>query len=73
MVYRMIQVGTGGMGSGWCRHILPPFVASVLDVRYLASVRSGTAGQAGGPVFTPGGAAGFGGGGGERIIIRSGP
>jgi predicted dehydrogenase len=24
----MIQVGTGGMGAGWCRHILPPFVAS---------------------------------------------
>jgi predicted dehydrogenase len=28
MAYRMIQVGTGGMGSGWCRHILPPFVES---------------------------------------------
>lgn len=28
MTYRMIQVGTGGMGAGWCRHILPPEVAS---------------------------------------------
>ncbi|TDE09905.1 Gfo/Idh/MocA family protein [Jiangella asiatica] len=25
--YRVIQVGTGGMGMAWCRHILPPFVA----------------------------------------------
>jgi predicted dehydrogenase len=24
----MIQVGTGGMGGGWCRHILPPEVAA---------------------------------------------
>jgi predicted dehydrogenase len=24
----MIQVGTGGMGAAWCRHILPPFVQS---------------------------------------------
>lgn len=28
MPLRMIQVGTGGMGNGWCRRILPPFVAS---------------------------------------------
>lgn len=25
--YRVIQVGTGGMGMAWTRHILPPFVA----------------------------------------------
>ena len=28
MTYRMIQVGTGGMGSFWCRGILPPFIES---------------------------------------------
>ena len=28
MTYRMIQVGTGGMGNFWCRRILPPEVAS---------------------------------------------
>jgi predicted dehydrogenase len=28
VTYRMIQVGTGGMGAAWCRAILPPFVAS---------------------------------------------
>ena len=27
MAYRMIQVGTGGMGAAWCRYILPPFRA----------------------------------------------
>ncbi|MCL6432112.1 MAG: Gfo/Idh/MocA family oxidoreductase [Anaerolineae bacterium] len=26
MPYRMIQVGTGGMGAAWCKMILPPFV-----------------------------------------------
>jgi predicted dehydrogenase len=26
VTYRVIQVGTGGMGAGWCRRILPPFV-----------------------------------------------
>lgn len=26
MVYRLIQVGTGGMGAAWCRAILPSFV-----------------------------------------------
>lgn len=26
MAYRMIQVGTGGMGAGWCKNILPPFI-----------------------------------------------
>ncbi|MDB4879181.1 MAG: hypothetical protein JWL60_627 [Gemmatimonadetes bacterium] len=54
------------------RRSLPPFVASVLDVRYLASVRSGTAGQFGGPTFAPGGAASFGGDGNVRVI-RIGP
>ncbi|MEJ7839021.1 MAG: Gfo/Idh/MocA family oxidoreductase [Thermomicrobiales bacterium] len=28
MTYRMIQVGTGGMGGGWCRNILPPEVVA---------------------------------------------
>lgn len=28
MSYRMIQVGTGGMGAYWCRHFLPPFIES---------------------------------------------
>jgi hypothetical protein len=55
---------------------LPAFVASYLDSRYLASIRSGTAGAGpqggfqgfgGGPVFVGGG------GGGERVIIRTGP
>jgi hypothetical protein len=50
------------------KRLLPTFVASVLDVRYLAGIRSGTAGQAGGPSFTPGGGAG--GFGGDRVIIR---
>jgi hypothetical protein len=62
------------------RRKLPALVASHLDVRYLAGVRSGTAGGSaggafgggfiggggGGGVFTGGG-----GGGGERIIIRN--
>ena len=26
MTYRMIQIGTGGMGAAWCRYILPPFL-----------------------------------------------
>jgi len=26
MTYRMIQVGTGGMGAYWCRHFVPEFV-----------------------------------------------
>src|SRR5262245_54183103 len=29
----MVQVGTGGMGAGWCRTILPPFVeAGAIEV-----------------------------------------
>jgi predicted dehydrogenase len=30
MTYRLIQVGTGGVGGFWCGAILPPFVASGL-------------------------------------------
>ena len=58
------------------RRRLPPLVASHLDPRYLAAVRSGTAGASagavpmmggiGGPIMLPTG----GGGGGERVIIR---
>ena len=56
----------------------PTLIASYLDTRYLAGIRSGTAGNTGGgafgggfiggggPVFIGGG----GGGGGERVIIR---
>ena len=56
---------------------LPTFVASYLDTRYLASIRSGTAGlgTGGGPFggFVPAGAemfVGGGGGGGARVEIR---
>ena len=57
---------------------LPTFVASYLDTRYLASIRSGTAGlgTGGGPFggFVPAGAdmimVGGGGGGGQRIEVR---
>lgn len=50
------------------RRKLPPLVASHLDTRYLAGIRSGTQGSTGGGVFV-GGMMG-GGGGGQRIIIR---
>jgi hypothetical protein len=57
------------------RRKLPSFVASYLDTRYLASIRSGTAGGAGGMTMFPGGAfvrgGGDGGGGGQVIIIRN--
>ncbi|MEP6732496.1 MAG: carboxypeptidase-like regulatory domain-containing protein [bacterium] len=53
---------------------LPSLVASHLDQRYLAGIRSGTAGNTGGGVFMGGFMGGFGGGGGggggDRIIIR---
>ena len=57
---------------------LPSLVASHLDRRYLAGIRSGTAGNTGGGVFMGGfmggfGGGGGGGGGGDRIIIRGGP
>jgi hypothetical protein len=44
---------------------LPPLVASHLDKRYLAGIRSGTQGTTGGGVFVP-----MMGGGGGRVIIR---
>jgi hypothetical protein len=47
---------------------LPPLVASHLDQRYLAGIRSGTQGNTGGGVFVP--FMGGGGGGGQRVIIR---
>ena len=50
---------------------LPSLVASHLDTRYLAGIRSGTAGSTGGGVFMGGFMGGFGGGGGgQRIEIR---
>jgi hypothetical protein len=62
------------------RRKLPAVVASYLDTRYLASIRSGTAGAGGGPMMFPGGMftmpvggmrTGGGGGGGDVIIIRN--
>jgi hypothetical protein len=62
------------------RRKLPSFVASYLDTRYLASIRSGTAGSFGGMSMFPGGGGvgmtrveggGPGGGGGQVIIIRN--
>jgi hypothetical protein len=63
------------------RRKLPALVASHLDTRYLAGIRSGTQGNTGGGVFMGGpmpammgGGAVMGGGGGiERVIIRQGP
>ena len=59
---------------------LPTLVTSHLDKRYLAGIRSGTAGNTGGGAFMGGmfmggfgGGFGGGGGGGERVIIRGGP
>ncbi|HJP87291.1 MAG TPA: TonB-dependent receptor [Gemmatimonadaceae bacterium] len=60
------------------RRKLPPFIASYLDTRYLASIRSGTAGAGGGPMMFPAGdtfrtpaPGGGAGGGGQVIIIRN--
>jgi len=60
------------------RRKLPSYVASYLDTRYLASIRSGTAGGTGGMTMFPGGGfgtvrvdGGGGGGGGNVIIIRN--
>jgi hypothetical protein len=62
------------------RRKLPAFIASYLDTRYLASIRSGTAGAGNGPMMFPGGLnmpagagvrVGGGGGGGDVIIIRN--
>jgi hypothetical protein len=53
------------------RRKLPSLVASHLDTRYLASIRSGTTGSAGAPMMFPGGMMPVGaGGGGNQIIIR---
>jgi hypothetical protein len=56
------------------RRKLPSFIASSLDTRYLASIRSGTAGGQGGMQMFPGmmmmPMGGGPGGGGETIIIR---
>ncbi|MFN2637646.1 MAG: TonB-dependent receptor [Gemmatimonadaceae bacterium] len=54
------------------RRKLPSLVASYLDTRYLASIRSGTAGAPGGMMMMPGGMmpAGGGQGRGDVIIIR---
>jgi hypothetical protein len=56
------------------RRKLPPYIASYLDTRYLASIRSGTAGAGNGVMF--GGTGGYGiftrtgdGGGGNQVII----
>ena len=57
------------------RRKLPSYVASYLDTRYLASIRSGTAGGTGGMMMFPGGGFGTmrveggGGGGGNQVII----
>jgi hypothetical protein len=54
---------------------IPTFVTPYLDTRYLASVRSGTAGTGLGMIMMPGGMAvpaGIGGGGGQVIEIRRG-
>ncbi|MFL5487543.1 MAG: carboxypeptidase regulatory-like domain-containing protein [Gemmatimonadaceae bacterium] len=57
---------------------LPAFISSYLDTRYLASIRSGTAGAGNGPMMFPGtfsmpvgGPVGGGAGGGNVIIIRN--
>jgi len=59
------------------RRKLPPFVASYLEPRYLASIRSGTATFVGGmfptmgaPVTIGGGAFVGAGGGAQQVIIR---
>jgi hypothetical protein len=56
---------------------LPTFISPFLDQRYLASVRSGSAGTGLGMIMLPGGGgmampAMVGGGGGQQIIIRTG-
>jgi len=55
---------------------LPAFISSYLDTRYLASIRSGTAGAGNGPMMFPAGSGfvpfgGGGAGGGQVIIIRN--
>jgi hypothetical protein len=64
--------------TGEQRRRLPAFISSYLDTRYLASIRSGTAGAGNGPMMFPGSGiftapagGGAGGGGGQVIIIRN--
>ena len=52
------------------RRKLPPLVASHLDTRYLAGIRSGTQGNTSGGAFMGGMMMGGGGGGEQRVIIR---
>ena len=62
-----------GVLSADQRRKLPPLVASLLDPRYLASIRSGTVGGGGGGAFGGmqfGGIAIPGGGGNQTIIVR---
>jgi hypothetical protein len=76
-----IAPSINGLVTAEQKRKLPAFVASYLDQRYLASIRSGTAGSGqqpgfqgfgggGGPIIFNGGG---GGGGGSTVIIRSGP
>ena len=56
------------------RRKLPPYVASYLDTRFLASIRSGTAGAGNGPMMFPGmfnmpAGGGIRTGGGDQVII----
>jgi len=64
--------------TGEQRRRLPAFISSYLDTRYLASIRSGTAGAGNGPmmflgsgIFTAPAGGGAGGVGGQVIIIRN--
>jgi hypothetical protein len=56
------------------RRKLPPYIASYLDTRFLASIRSGTAGAGNGPMMFPGmfnmpAGGGIRTGGGDQVII----
>ena len=59
-----------GMLTADQKRKLPSLVASYLDARYLAGIRSGTAGNTGGGVFMGFMGGGFGGGGERQVIIR---
>ena len=65
-----------GLLSSEQRRKLPPLITSHLDTRYLAAIRSGTAGAGGGQMMFPGGMTMHDGGGGgsggvrETVIIR---
>ena len=67
-----VAPGLNGLLTAQQKRKLPALVASHLDRRYLAGIRSGTAGNTGGGVFMGGFMGGFGGGGGgQRIEIHS--